>query len=110
MTKRLTGARATLTLLRNKWSGTPVTLRVNLLVPSQVGSLPPSCPFIKVAEGGGHSPQTSLEVLPVFKTGYRDAVLHLPLKWLSRRELHSRAFGSANRRSGLLQLRENGGG
>jgi hypothetical protein len=79
MTKRLTGARATLTLLRNKWSGTPVTLRVNLLVPSQAGSLPPSCPFIKWRKAEGILPKLSPEVLPVFKTGYRDAVLRLPL-------------------------------
>ena len=69
MTKRLTGARATLTLLRNKWSGTPVTLRVNLLVPSQVGSLPPSCPFIKVAEGAGHSPKPLPRFYPFSRRG-----------------------------------------
>jgi hypothetical protein len=33
----------------------------------------------KLADGGGHSPQTSYEeVLPVFKTGHRSAVLHHP--------------------------------
>src|SRR6516165_8122457 len=60
--------------------GHPGNAPGSLLVPSQAGCLSPSCPLKKVAEGGGHSPQTSLEVLPVFKTGYRNAVLHLPFK------------------------------
>ncbi len=34
-----------------------------------------------MADGGGLSPQTSYEeVLPVFKTGHRYAVLHHPFK------------------------------
>ena len=51
--------------------------RAYLLVPGQAPRLLPD----KLADGGGLSPQTSYEeVLPVFKTGHRYAVLHHPKK------------------------------
>ena len=54
--------------------------RAYLLVPGQAPRLLRLLPD-KLADGGGLSPQTSYEeVLPVFKTGHRYAVLHHPKK------------------------------
>ena len=73
----LTDRRLTLVELRIKWSGISVLPRVSLR-PKRSGFLSSSCPM---ADGGGLSPQTSYEeVLPVFKTGHRYAVLHHPFK------------------------------
>jgi len=52
-----------------KWSGTPVSRRVNLLVPSQAGSLSPSCPIKKWRKAEGTLPTPGCLLVPfVFKT------------------------------------------
>ena len=63
-----------------KWSGKHDSHVLCLLVPGQAPRLLRLLPD-KLADGGGLSPQTSYEeVLPVFKTGHRYAVLHHPKK------------------------------
>jgi hypothetical protein len=89
----LTDRRLTLVELRIKWSGISVPPRVSP-GPRPDGFLSSSCPM---ADGGGLSPQTSYEeVLPVFKTGHRYAVLHHPFKVVLPAGIAPAASSSAN--------------
>ena len=63
-----------------------------LLVPSQAGSLSPSCPM-KMADGGGHSPQT-ISGSTCFQDKVPQRSASPSIKWLSRRESHSRPLPS----------------
>ena len=82
---------------------TPTGLaRAYLLVPGQAPRLLPD----KLADGGGLSPQTSYEeVLPVFKTGHRYAMLHHPKNGYPG-ENRTRSSSFAGKRSGSAELRD----
>ena len=103
-TNGLTDHRATFTLLRIlKWSGTPVLRRVNLLVPSQAGSLSPSCPIKNGGRRRALSPHQVVYWCLLFSRQSRcGSPVHLPLKMVFPARIALATFGFADRRSCLL--------
>jgi hypothetical protein len=89
-----------------KWSGKHDSHVLYLLVPGQAPRLLRLLPD-KLADGGGLSPQTSYEeVLPVFKTGHRYAVLRHPFEMVIPARIALAASSFAGKRSRSAELRD----
>ena len=75
--------------------GHPGIAPVNLLVPSQAGSLSPSCPIKNGGRRRALSPHQVVYWCLLFSRQSRcGSPVHLPLKWFSRRESRSRPSAS----------------